>query len=35
MTPRYRCSQCLAYFSSARQRDVHERRVHAEVSADA
>jgi hypothetical protein len=31
MTPKYACSECLAYFASARQRDVHERRVHAEV----
>jgi len=35
MTPRYRCSHCLAYFASPRQRNVHERRVHAEVSTDA
>jgi len=35
MTPKFACPVCLAYFASPRQRDVHERRVHAEVSTDA
>lgn len=32
MTPRYQCSECLVSFATKRQRDRHERDVHAEVA---